>query len=211
MIAPILRLNLPAVLLFSPWLPTAWRAVTHWPAGGQGPPLREALPLLGRTFAFGPLGPDPSVLLETNLGLTGEPAVWAVRVILLLALVLPLLGLWSLRRDAGGATLLLWLGAPLALMFGLGLLGDAFQKFLLTAAPGWCLAVAAAVAQTRSGAPGGARRVDCFVSGWWGDGGKNGELRHEESARGRMFVLTNGSQVASLAGSLTTIQDRRPV
>ena len=158
-IAPILRLNLPAVLLFSPWLPTAWRAVTHWPAGGQGPPLREALPLLGRTFAFGPLGPEPSVLLETNLGLTGEPAVWAVRVILLLALLLPLLGLGSLRRDAGGAALLLWLGAPLALMFGLGLLGDAFQKFLLTAAPGWCLAVAAAVAQARSGAPGGARRV----------------------------------------------------
>lgn len=151
-VAKLLVLNLPAVLLFAPWLPTAWRAVSRWPAGGRRPPLAEALPLLGRSFAFGPLGPAPLALVETNLGLSGAAALWLVRALLLAALLLPLLGLWKLRRSTGGAALALWLGAPLGLMFGLGLFGDAFLKFLLTAAPAWCLAVAAA---TLAGPAGG--------------------------------------------------------
>lgn len=171
-IGKLLVLNVPAVLLFGPWLPTAWRAVTQWPASGRRLPMAEALPLLGRTFAFGPLGPEPLALLETNLGLTGAPAVWMVRLLLSLALLLPLLGLWSLRRSAGGAALALWLGAPLGLMLGLGLFGDAFQKFLLVAVPAWCLAVAAAVgAVGRLGAmAGGARRETGAPNGGGGTG-----------------------------------------
>lgn len=145
-IAALLRLNLPAVLIFSPWLPTAWRAVTHWPAGGGRLPATEALKLVGRTFAFGPFGPSPLALLDSSLGLVAGPGLWTVRMVLALALLLPLLGLWSLRRSAGGGAPVLWLGAPLGLMFGLGLFGDAFQKFLLVAAPAWCLAFASGVA-----------------------------------------------------------------
>lgn len=145
-IAALLRLNLPAVLIFSPWLPTAWRAVTHWPAGGGRLPATEALSLVGRTFAFGPLGLSPLALLDSSLGLAAGPGLWTVRTVLALALLLPLLGLWFLRRSAGGCALGLWLGAPLGLMFGLGLFGDAFQKFLLVAAPAWCMAFASGVA-----------------------------------------------------------------
>src|SRR5690606_28653924 len=43
-----------------------------------------------------------------------------------------------------GVALALWLLAPIALMFALGLFSDAFLKFLLTASPAWTLLCAAA-------------------------------------------------------------------
>jgi hypothetical protein len=55
----------------------------------------------------------------------------------------PIIGIWALRRTPAGIALGIWLLAPILLMFGLGLFSDAFLKFLLIAAPAWCLLVAA--------------------------------------------------------------------
>lgn len=122
--------NLLALATFAVWLPTALRSVLNWPTRGVEAAFPEAVVL---TFQMMTLGPTHS--------LPGRLWPWIAA-----AVILPLAGLAALRRVPQMAgTLALWMGAPLALMFGLGLFSDAFLKFLLTAAPAWCLLVAAAV------------------------------------------------------------------
>lgn len=117
-----------ALLLFAPWLPIALRQVTQWPQGGASIGAVAGLVLTLRTLLFGPLRTLPAVQWP-----------W-----LLAAGLLPLLGLLSLRKVRALPALALWLGAPVLLMFALGLFSDAFLKFLLVASPAWCLLVAAA-------------------------------------------------------------------
>ncbi|GIV69707.1 glycosyltransferase family 39 protein [Caldilinea sp.] len=124
-----LMLNLLILLAFLPWLPTAIERVLNWPKGGVAIRALDGLTLTLRTLLFGPLRSTPEPL-----------GPW-----LALAGLLPLVGLFALRRRpflslAAG----LWLLAPVAMMFGLGLFSDAFLKFLLAASPAWCLLAAAA-------------------------------------------------------------------
>jgi len=145
-LAAWIGLNLIPVLLFLPWLPTAVVSVLNWPKGGVAVSVPAGLAATLRTLVFGPL--------HTTL----EPA-WPW---LLAGAVLPLLGLAGLMivrtarhrvfpKTLGvfGARglawpLALWLGLPIALMASLGLYSDAFLKFLITAAPAWCLLAACA-------------------------------------------------------------------
>jgi hypothetical protein len=120
--------NAAALLLFTPWLPTAWRQVTQWPQGGEAISAAAGLALTLRTLLFGPLRTLPDTLWP-----------W-----LATAGLLPLLGIVALRKARGLPALVLWLGAPVLLMFGLGLFSDAFLKFLLVASSAWCLLVAGA-------------------------------------------------------------------
>ena len=120
--------NLAILLAFAAWLPTAITRILNWPQGGEATALGDGLLLTLRTLTFGPLRdlPDP---------------LWPW---LLVAALLPLLGIVALARHPQGVTLALWLLAPVGLMFALGLFSDAFLKFLLTASPAWSLLCAAA-------------------------------------------------------------------
>ena len=120
--------NLAVILAFAAWLPTAIDRVLHWPQGGDATALSDGVLLTLRTLTFGPLRqlPDP---------------LWPW---LLVAALLPLLGIIALMRSPQGVALALWLLAPVGLMFGLGLFSDAFLKFLLTASPAWVLLCASA-------------------------------------------------------------------
>ncbi len=125
--------NTLALFVFLPWLPTAIERVLHWPAGGESVALLDGLRLTLHTLITGPIRTAPD--------LAGG---W-----LLLAAILPLFGLWRLRHSPAGVALLLWLLAPIGVMFGLGLFSQAFLKFLLVASPAWCVAVGTLVAGGR--------------------------------------------------------------
>lgn len=120
--------NVAIMLAFAPWLPTAIDRVLHWPQGGDTIAFGDGVLLTLRTLAFGPLRARPDPLWP-----------W-----LLIAALLPLFGIVALARRPQGIALALWLLAPIALMFVLGLFSDAFLKFLLTATPAWALLCAAA-------------------------------------------------------------------
>ena len=125
-ILPFLTANLLALLLFLPWLPTAIDRVLAWPAGGADISALDGLRLTLQTLAVGPIRSAPK-LSWPWLTLVG---------------VLPLIGLWRLRRNPAAPFLALWLLAPVGLMFGLGLFTDSFLKFLLVASPAWCVLTA---------------------------------------------------------------------
>lgn len=118
------------LLAFLPWLPTAIDRILHWPKGGVATPLNAALSLTLQTLSFGPLRELPQPVW---------PWLWG-------SALLPLVGLLTLRRNAGLLALTLWLLAPSLLLVGLGLFSPAFLKFLLAASPAWCIACAAAPA-----------------------------------------------------------------
>ncbi len=129
-------LNLIALLAFLPWLPTAIASVTAWPKGGVAVGWWAGMEDTLRTLLFGPVRVTPE-------------ALW-----LAVGALLPLIGVVGLfvARSRTSPTrlwassevlpLVLWLGLPIGLMAGLGLFTDAFLKFLITAAPAWCLLVA---------------------------------------------------------------------
>ena len=120
--------NLVIVLLFLPWLPTAVMRVLNWPKGGEETTLLAGLRLTLHMFIAGPIRSAPGLAWP-----------W-----LALGAALSLVGLWALRTHRAAPVLGLWLAAPVALMFGLGLFSDAFLKFLLAASPAWRLLIAAA-------------------------------------------------------------------
>jgi len=110
-----LGLQAATLVLFLPWLPTALRQLTAWPADRAAQPFLLALADLARTLTFGRTLPTA----EAGLGLLGA---------------LVLLGLGFQRRGQT-ITPALWLLVPAALTLGLGLLTDAFAKLLLVAGP----------------------------------------------------------------------------
>jgi mannosyltransferase len=116
-----------ALLLFSPWLPTALRQVASWPQGGERLPLWEGMILTLRTLLLGMVRVEPTPFWP-----------W-----LLAAALLPIAGAYALRREQFVTALLLWMAAPLLLMAGLGLFSDAFLKFLLVISVPWSILVAA--------------------------------------------------------------------
>jgi hypothetical protein len=126
-LARFLALNALALLAFLPWLPTALSAVLNWPKGGVTVGWLDGLALTLRTLLFGPLRAVPEPLWP-----------W-----LLVAALLPLAGLFALRRGWSALVLGLWLLLPIGLMAGFGLFTPAFLKFLLVASPAWCLLAAA--------------------------------------------------------------------
>ncbi len=116
------------VASFLPWLPTAIASVRAWPQGGEMIPLADGAVLTLQTLLFGPLRSLPAPLWP-----------W-----LTLGTLLPVLGAVAWRRQRFLPGVVLWLLAPIGLMFGLGLFSDAFLKFLLVASAPWCLLIAAA-------------------------------------------------------------------
>ena len=107
--------------LYLPWAATAWRQLTTWPAERAAPAPGAALLDLSRYLAFGRTLPTSAALA----GLAGAAV---------------LLGL-GLRRRGQTITPLLWLVVPAGLTLSLGLLTEAFAKFLLVAVPALCLLV----------------------------------------------------------------------
>ena len=157
-------LNLAALLVFLPWLPTAIASVTNWPKGGAAVGWWAGMADTLRTLLFGPVRAMPEGL-------------W-----LAVGALLPLIGVVGLfvARSRTSPTrwwassevlpLVLWLGLPIGLMAGLGLFTDAFLKFLITAAPAWCLLVACVplVAQqqgVRSGLAAGVAMLAVVLAG----------------------------------------------
>lgn len=114
-----LGLQLGALLLFAPWLPTALRQVTSWPA------VREPVSFVEAFFGS---------VAWTLLGGTADRAAW-------LAGLVGLAGLFVAAnwRRAHSMAVLVWLFAPVGLMAGLGLYTESFAKFLIVAAPAMCL------------------------------------------------------------------------
>lgn len=114
-----LALQLGALLLFVPWLPTAVRQVTSWPAAREPVSFVEAFfgsaawALLGGTA-------DRAARLAGLVGLAGlfVTANW---------------------RRKQSIVVLVWLFTPVGLMAGLGLYTESFAKFLIVAAPAMCL------------------------------------------------------------------------
>ena len=124
----LLLLNGLALLFFLPWLPTTIERLLSWPSqNGYVGPL-EGLGLTLQTLATGSIRSGPKL-------------AWGW---LLLVGLLPLGGLWRLRRSGAGAALLLWTLLPICVMFGFGLFSPPFLKFLLVISPVWCLLAAAA-------------------------------------------------------------------
>ncbi len=123
-----LVLNGLVALAYLPWAATGVERVLSWPKGGESVTFIEGMAQVARTLLFGPLRDIPA------------PA-WPWLVI---AVVAPLAGIVALRRFPPVLTLIIWLAAPVALMFGAGLFSDAFLKFLLVASAPWCVLVAAA-------------------------------------------------------------------
>jgi len=116
-----LGLQLLTLLLFAPWLSTAYRQLTTWPAAREFHPFVSALADVTRYLAFGRTVPTEQVWIVL------------VGVGLLLAL--------GLMRGGQTITPFLWLAVPAGLTLALGLLTEAFSKFLLVAVPPLCLLI----------------------------------------------------------------------
>ena len=122
-----LTLNILALLVYSPWLPTGIDRLISWPSQDGSVGSLEGLRLMLQTLVVGTIRTGP----DLNWG-------W-----LLMVVILPLGGLLRLWGSFAGTALLLWLLLPLGAMFGFGLVNPSFLKFLLILSPAWCLAVAA--------------------------------------------------------------------
>ncbi len=119
------------LVLFLPWLPTALRQLSAWPADRAAQPFLLALLDLARYLTFGRTLPTAAA----GLGLLG-------------ALGLLLFGF---RRRGQVITPALWLLVPAALTLGFGLLTEAFAKFLLVAVPPTTLLLGQGLAAMPSG------------------------------------------------------------
>ena len=130
-LAMLLGLTLVA---FLPWLGIAIRQITGWPTGGQSTDLVKALSTIFTVLVLGPTG---------RLAAAQWP-IWLSMAVLTLGLI-P----WrqTLKRSSGMGWLLpiLWLAAPLAMMLALGLVREAYLKFLLIASPAVALLLARGV------------------------------------------------------------------
>jgi hypothetical protein len=130
-LAPWLALHALVLLGYLPWLATAINRVLIWP-GGTTLPLSHGLPRLLQTLLLGPLRQMPTPL-------------WPWLAFCVLA---PALGWAALARSKGkgaGYALLTWLALPIVLMLALGLLREAYFKFLLVTTPAWVILSAASL------------------------------------------------------------------
>ncbi len=143
------------LLLYLPWLPTAWRQVTGWPVPRETPALLSALVevlrllTLGRTIptsaAMGGLAAFAFLILLSALpepeaadGAAPSPLPPAEGEMLTLAQVEATeraMALARRRYTLRWAVPLLLILVPVGLILGLGLYREAYQKFLLVASP----------------------------------------------------------------------------
>jgi mannosyltransferase len=120
-----LALQTGVVLLFAPWLPTAYSQLTTWPAVVEPPNLIAAWITICQWFSTGPAAPP-----------WGEMG-WVL--LLFLLLFYPARGHRRLPGLLAYLTPVLWLVVPVLLILGLGLFKEAYLKFLLVASPAPCL------------------------------------------------------------------------
>ncbi|MCO6452541.1 MAG: glycosyltransferase family 39 protein [Caldilineales bacterium] len=115
---PWLGLQALAILLFAPWLPTAWRQLTTWPNAvaslGSVAGMLETLRLLN-------CGPTPCQL---------SPLLVGFELALVVLALLPLQKL-SITNWLGRWLPLVWLIMPLAAMLIFGIFTPTFSKFLV--------------------------------------------------------------------------------
>lgn len=122
-----LGLLLAAGVLFAPWIPTAIRQLTAWPAERNG----SVSPLdLARWLGFG----GTISVSEAQLGLAALGAAVAFGAIASLAL--------GTAAQRLGRTALVWLLVPAVTTLSLGLLTPVFAKLLVLAVPALALVVA---------------------------------------------------------------------
>ncbi len=121
--------HLLALILFLPWLQTAWRQVTTWPRSQAHVSLLHALPSAWGWLVMGPMA-----------NLVQSPWVWA-----LLALAAAS-GMVRESNVSWGRTLVVvWLVVPLVIILVPGLYKPAYLKFLVVAVLPWALSTAAGV------------------------------------------------------------------
>jgi hypothetical protein len=126
-------LQLAAALLFVPWLPTAWSAVTGWSTAGRG-------------YSLGPALADVFRVLTVGITMELAPA----RPALVIAGGLLLVGLWpgasrQRRRLPATAVLTVWLLVPVGLIFAFDLYKPAYLKFLMAVLPPFHILIARGV------------------------------------------------------------------
>lgn len=118
--------NLLAIVLFAPWLPTAWGQVTGWPNTGQSVPFAQALGTIIAWLMFGVSSAGALLSIGELLLLFGllNPTRGGARPPLALARML---------------TPVLWVVVPVGLFLAAGLYRPANLKFLLPAQIGFAL------------------------------------------------------------------------
>ncbi|MBN2305754.1 MAG: glycosyltransferase family 39 protein, partial [Anaerolineae bacterium] len=108
-----IALNVLTLLLFLPWLPTAWDQITNWPRTGE-------------SIAWGEQA--RTVLTWIMYGNTSAPALWPTLVI---PGLLVLAALWGMQRRV--LLPLIWAGIVIGALFVSGAYREANLKFLLPA------------------------------------------------------------------------------
>ena len=119
-----LWLQLVPLLLYLPWLPTAWRQVTTWPAGQATGSTAAALERILTTLLFGLSWPYDQAAGYVAVGLG-----------LVLAIAAGLTVGRTQARSRQQPYLLLWLWLILPLALVMAIFSPAFLKFLLIASP----------------------------------------------------------------------------
>lgn len=128
---PYVLLNLATLVLFAPWLPTAWAQVTQWPSTGDAIPLTDAITTIVGWFA---------------LGVTYQVSDSSIAVTFFL-----LFGLLCFPSRDGAQTWwrmllpVLWVAVTIAGFLALGLFREANLKFLIPAQIGFALWMARGV------------------------------------------------------------------
>jgi len=124
-----LFLQLISLLLYVPWLPTAYRQLTTWPSEKQVIPLNAILQTLADTLLLGLSWP-----YETG---------WLTTIIITLAIIIAIIPLKSVKHTLSPyVLLLLWLLLPILLT--IFIYSPAFLKFLIVATPPLALLLALA-------------------------------------------------------------------
>jgi 4-amino-4-deoxy-L-arabinose transferase-like glycosyltransferase len=131
-----LALQLAVLLLFAPWLPTAYRQLTTWPRVAQPFDARLALAQTWRMLWSGPAGAGEGI----------GAWLWLVVALVVVAVPLPRPRVTGTGRALPDAVAhlapVLWLVLPIGAMLLLGLFRESYLKFLLIVSPAWCLALA---------------------------------------------------------------------
>jgi len=130
-VVPWLILQLAVILLYVPWLPTAVRQLTTWPAPPNTLPPSLALSNTLELFVCG-----PTLCSETT-------TLLFVAVISAVLVVVALLPKWSTGGSWPASILpLIWLLVPLVAMFLFGIFSPVFFKFLIIVVPAYLLLLA---------------------------------------------------------------------
>jgi mannosyltransferase len=116
--------NLLTLVLYLPWLPTAWNSLTTWPSTGQPAPLSEALGVIVGWFTLG---------MTASVTDASWVAVGMFLLLFGLRVAHPVRDLWRLILPAA------WAALPVGLFLALGLFREGNLKLLLPAQIGFAL------------------------------------------------------------------------